>query len=84
MVTELENKRTALLPTNYKPEDRLVASWIRQIAFTRTELSDATTVKSLETTTDIDPVWQQLRTSTPRPTSPVALEPRGGTLWRPN
>jgi uncharacterized protein involved in exopolysaccharide biosynthesis len=61
VVTELENKRTALL-TNYKPEDRLVRELDRQIAFTRTELSDATSVKSLETTTDIDPVWQQLRT----------------------
>jgi uncharacterized protein involved in exopolysaccharide biosynthesis len=61
VVTDLENRRTALL-TNYKPEDRLIRELDRQIAFTRAELTEATTVKSLETTTDIDPVWQQLRT----------------------
>ncbi len=60
VVTELENKRTALL-TNYKPEDRRVRELDRQIAFTKAELTEASTVKSLETTTDIDPLWQQLR-----------------------
>jgi uncharacterized protein involved in exopolysaccharide biosynthesis len=61
VVTDLENRRTALL-TNYKPEDRLVRELDRQIAFTRAELNEAATVKSLETTTDIDPVFQQIRT----------------------
>jgi uncharacterized protein involved in exopolysaccharide biosynthesis len=61
VVTELENKRTALL-TNYKSDDRRIRELDRQIVFTRAELSDATSVKSLETTTDIDPLWQQLRT----------------------
>ena len=61
VVTDLENRRTALL-TNYKADDRLVRELDRQIAFTRSELNEATAVKSLETTTDVDPVWQQLRT----------------------
>jgi uncharacterized protein involved in exopolysaccharide biosynthesis len=61
VVTDLENRRTALL-TNYKADDRLVRELDRQIAFTRAELNEAATVKSLETTTDVDPVWQQLRT----------------------
>ncbi len=60
MVTELENKRTALL-TNYKAGDRLVQELDRQIAFTKAQLADAVAVKSHEVTTDIDPVWQQLR-----------------------
>lgn len=60
MVTEMENRRTALL-TNYKPEDRLVQELDRQIAFTRSQLAAAGAVKSHEVTTDIDPVWQQLR-----------------------
>ncbi len=61
VVTDLENRRTALL-TNYKPEDRLVKELDRQIAFTRAQLNEASTVKSLETTTDVDPVFQQIRT----------------------
>lgn len=61
VITELENKRTALL-TNYKPQDRLVRELDQQIAFTKAELNEASTVKSIETTTDVDPVWQQLRT----------------------
>jgi len=60
MVTEMENRRTALL-TNYKPEDRMVQELDRQIAFTKAQLADAGAVKSHEVTTDIDPVWQQLR-----------------------
>jgi uncharacterized protein involved in exopolysaccharide biosynthesis len=60
MVTELENRRTALL-TNYKAGDRLVQELDRQIAFTRAQLMNAGSVKSHEVTTDIDPVWQQLR-----------------------
>jgi uncharacterized protein involved in exopolysaccharide biosynthesis len=40
MVTELENRRTALL-TSYKPGDRLVQELDRQIAFTKAQLADA-------------------------------------------
>jgi len=60
MVTELENRRTALL-TNYKSDDRLVQELDRQIAFTKAQLTEAAIAKSHEVTTDIDPVWQQLR-----------------------
>jgi succinoglycan biosynthesis transport protein ExoP len=62
MVTDLENRRTVLL-TNYKAGDRLVRELDQQIAFTKAQLNDATTVKSHEVTTDIDPLWQQLRTA---------------------
>jgi len=44
MVTELENRRTALL-TNYKAGDRLVQELDRQIAFTKSQLTDAASVK---------------------------------------
>lgn len=61
VVTDLENKRTALL-TNYKPEDRMVRELDKQIASTRAALNDAAAAKSLEVTTDVDPAWQQVRT----------------------
>jgi uncharacterized protein involved in exopolysaccharide biosynthesis len=61
MMTDLENRRTALL-TNYKPEDRLVRELDRQIAFTKAQYNEAAATKSHQVTTDVDPVWQQLRT----------------------
>jgi uncharacterized protein involved in exopolysaccharide biosynthesis len=61
MTTDLENRRTALL-TNYKPEDRLVRELDRQIAFTKAKYNEAAATKSHQVTTDVDPVWQQLRT----------------------
>jgi uncharacterized protein involved in exopolysaccharide biosynthesis len=61
MMTDLENRRTALL-TNYKPEDRLVRELDRQIAFTKARYDEAAAVKTHQVTTDVDPVWQQLRT----------------------
>jgi uncharacterized protein involved in exopolysaccharide biosynthesis len=60
MVTDFENRRTALL-TNYKAGDRMVQELDRQIAFTKSQLADAAIAKTHEITTDVDPVWQQLR-----------------------
>ena len=61
LVVELENKRTALL-TNYKPEDRAVQELDKQLESTRAALNEAATVNSQQVTTDVDPLWQQIRT----------------------
>ena len=58
---ELENKRTTLL-TNYKPDDRMVVELDKQLATTRAALNEAATINSHQVTTDIDPLWQQIRT----------------------
>jgi len=61
LAVELENKRTSLL-TNYKAEDRMVRELDKQLASTRTALNEAASVNSQQVTTDIDPLWQQIRT----------------------
>jgi len=61
LAVELENKRTTLL-TNYKPEDRMVRELDKQLASTRSALNEAASVNSRQVTTDIDPLWQQIRT----------------------
>jgi uncharacterized protein involved in exopolysaccharide biosynthesis len=61
LIVELENKRTALL-TNYKEEDRMVQELDKQIASTRAALNESASVDARQVTTDVDPLWQQLRT----------------------
>lgn len=61
LVVELENKRTTLL-TNYKPEDRQVRELDKQLESTRAALNEAANVNSEQVTTDVDPLWQQVRT----------------------
>ncbi len=61
LVVELENRRTTLL-TNYKPEDRQVRELDKQLESTRAALNEAATVNSEQVTTDVDPLWQQIRT----------------------
>ena len=61
LLVEMENKRTALL-ANYKADDRRVVDLERQIAATRAALNHATENRSHEVATNVDPVWQQIRT----------------------
>ena len=61
LAVELENKRTALL-TNYKPDDRAVRELDKELETTRAALNEAATVNSQQVTTDVDPLWQQIRT----------------------
>ena len=61
LLVEMENKRTALL-ANYKGDDRRVIDLERQIAATRAALNHATENRSHEVATNVDPVWQQIRT----------------------
>jgi uncharacterized protein involved in exopolysaccharide biosynthesis len=61
LVVELENKRTTLL-SNYKPEDRQVRELDKQLESTRAALNEAANVSSEQVTTDVDPLWQQVRT----------------------
>ncbi len=62
LLVELQNKRTVLL-TNFKSDDRFVRELDEEIATTKAALSEATVSTSREKTTDVDPAWQQLRTS---------------------
>ncbi|HEX4486945.1 MAG TPA: Wzz/FepE/Etk N-terminal domain-containing protein [Terriglobales bacterium] len=61
VITDLENRRTVLL-SNYKPDDRLVREIDRQITLTKAQYEQAASAKAHQVTTDVDPVWQQLRT----------------------
>ena len=60
LIVDLENKRTARL-TNYKETDRSVRELDQEIATAKTALNDAKTSPTREETTDVDPVWQQVR-----------------------
>jgi uncharacterized protein involved in exopolysaccharide biosynthesis len=62
LAVELQNKRIALA-ANYKPTDRLLQQLDEQIAAVKSALNEAKTVPTHEQTTDVDPAWQQLRTS---------------------
>lgn len=62
LAVELENKRIALA-ANYKPTDRLIRELDEQIATVKTALNEAKAIPTREETTDVDPAWQQLRTS---------------------
>lgn len=57
---QLGNKRTEMT-TRYKPTDRLVIELDQEIADTEAALKRATDQKGQEDTTDVSPVWQQLR-----------------------
>jgi uncharacterized protein involved in exopolysaccharide biosynthesis len=61
IVVELENKRTGLL-ANYKADDRRVRDLDRQIASTQAALKEAADNRSHEVASNVDPVWQQVRT----------------------
>lgn len=58
----LTNHRTELL-TRYAPSDRLVVEVNQQIIDTDRAIEGAVTESSVENTTDINPPWQQLKTS---------------------
>jgi uncharacterized protein involved in exopolysaccharide biosynthesis len=62
LLVELENKRTALL-TNFKSTDRFVAELDQQIATTKAALNEANSSSSRAKSTDVDPAWQALHTS---------------------
>jgi uncharacterized protein involved in exopolysaccharide biosynthesis len=57
MLAELENQRTGLL-TKFTPADRLVQEVDKKIADTKVALGNAEQMKSQETSTDVNPVWQ--------------------------
>jgi len=62
MLAELENKRTSLL-TKFTPGDRLVQETNKQIADTKSALSNARQMSSQEHSTDVNPVWQSVSAS---------------------
>ena len=62
LIVDLENKRTARL-SNYKPTDRSVRELDQEIATAKAAQNDAKTTPTREQTTDVDPVWQQVRTN---------------------
>jgi uncharacterized protein involved in exopolysaccharide biosynthesis len=62
LLVTLGNKRTEIV-TRYKPTDPLVVELDREIADTKEALKRATEQKGQEDTTDVSPVWQQLKGS---------------------
>jgi len=62
LIVDLENRRTARL-SNYKPTDRSVRELDQEIATAKAALNDGKTIPTREETTDVDPVWQQVRTN---------------------
>jgi len=61
-LVDLENKRSELMK-RYQPTDRQIVEINEQIATTRAAIAAATTVPAMETATDVNPVWLQLRTA---------------------
>jgi polysaccharide biosynthesis protein PslE len=61
-VVGLQNRRTELL-NRYKPEDRLVTEVDQQIADTQRAINDQSARQNVENTSDVNPAWQQLKTS---------------------
>jgi uncharacterized protein involved in exopolysaccharide biosynthesis len=59
MLVELENRRTDLL-AKFQPTDRFVQEVDKQIADTKTALSNADKMSSTEETTDVNPLRQSL------------------------
>ncbi len=62
MLAQLENERTSLL-TKFTPNDRLVQEINQKIANTQKALSDAKSMTSKETASDVNPVWQTVTAS---------------------
>lgn len=62
LLVQLQNRRTELL-TRFTPHDRLVQEVERQIAQTQSALADAIAEPARESTTDVNPAWQQLQNS---------------------
>ncbi len=58
----LSNRRVELL-NRYKPTDRLVTELDQQISETNTAIKAESSNKNVEDTTDVNPSWQQLKTS---------------------
>jgi uncharacterized protein involved in exopolysaccharide biosynthesis len=80
MLAELENKRTTLL-TKFTPGDRLIEEVDRQIADTKSALSNARQMTSQERSTDVNPVWQAVTGSIIQNQSErQALKARRGVL----
>jgi uncharacterized protein involved in exopolysaccharide biosynthesis len=76
MLTDLQNRRTELL-TKYPPTERLVVELDQKIATTSAALDDAKRTGALETTTDVNPVWQQMNAASAQSrTDAVALRSR--------
>jgi len=61
-LVQLQNKRTELL-TRYQPTDRLVLEVDKQINDTEATLEKVEQRKNLQDATDVNPAWQQARTS---------------------
>lgn len=59
-IVQLENKRTSLL-TQFKPDDRLVQEVDQQLRQTRAALAQSSGTTSVEASTNVNPVWEQLR-----------------------
>jgi uncharacterized protein involved in exopolysaccharide biosynthesis len=57
-LSELKVQRTELL-AKYRPDDRLVKEVDDKIKDVQTSLNDSRTMRSSETSTDVNPVWQQ-------------------------
>ncbi|SNT06492.1 Uncharacterized protein involved in exopolysaccharide biosynthesis [Granulicella rosea] len=62
LLANLQNQRTALL-VKFLPTDRLVEELNKQIADTKAALQTATDAKGAENTTDVNPVYQQVKSS---------------------
>ena len=62
MLATYRNQRTALL-TKFLPNDRLVLEADQQIANTSEALRQATQVNPSEDSTDVNPVWQQVKSA---------------------
>jgi len=62
VLTDLRNKRTELL-TKYPPTERLVKEIDQKIATTTEAIRVAASTSSQENATDVNPVWQQMKSS---------------------
>jgi uncharacterized protein involved in exopolysaccharide biosynthesis len=71
ILTNYQNKRTELL-TRYLPSDRLITEVDQQIATTSAALATARTTNGQESTTDLNPVYQQVRAGLASSTTDLA------------
>jgi len=62
LLAELQNKRTSLL-TKFTPQDRLVQEVDDQISNTKVALKNSQQMTSLEHSSDVNPIWQQITAS---------------------
>lgn len=65
LLVELKNRRTSML-TKFRPDDRLVKELDQQIAQTETAFKNATESSATEKTSDVNTVWQELRSQLAR------------------